>query len=157
MNAVAKPVQPASLSQIEADLSRHLASFYLLSSQYQKHEWLSEKPGTREFYRCFQQNRKNVEEGIASLSPRLSLLNHLGEERSDNAAYFFEEKESRLSLREMLRRDSMVERRVCLLLEHTLAKSLKLQDEKTACVVEELLQQARERLSLLKEHLALAG
>lgn len=157
MNAIAKPVQSTRLMQLEADLSRHLSSFYLLSSQYQKHEWLAEKPGSREYYRCFRQNRRSVEESIASLSRRLSYLSHSGEDKASGSAYFLEEKEGRLGLVDMLRRDCMIERRVCLLLEHTRAKAVTLGEDATAIVVEELIQQAEARLAALKEHLELAG
>ena len=157
MNAIAKPVQPSTPRlQIEADLNRHLSSFYLLSSQYQKHEWLAEKPGSREYYRCFRQNRRSVEESIASLSRRMSYFSHLGEAKTSSTAYFFEEKDRPLGLVEMLERDSMIERRVGLLLEHTRVKAMRLNDDATATVVAELIQQAEARLAALKEHLDMA-
>lgn len=101
-----------SAEQIIPLLDRHLASFFVLFHQYQKHHWLVEGPQFRDLHHFLEAGYNEVHKQLDAVAERITAIGGVPTSSPTNQeqlAYIDHEPEGIFRIRDMLRRD----RRAC--------------------------------------------
>lgn len=109
-NPINLPVESAR--KIIPQLDEHLASFFVLFHQYQKHHWLVEGPQFRDIHLFLEDNYNEVHKQLDAIAERITAIGGVptsSPSRQAQKAYIEHEPEGIYRIREMLQRDRTAE------------------------------------------------
>lgn len=109
--------------KIVPELDTHLASFFVLFHQYQKHHWLVEGPQFRDIHHFFEEGYTEIHKQLDAIAERITAIG--GVPTSSLAsqaelAYITHEPEGIFRIRDMLERDRAHEGEIAVRLRETI-------------------------------------
>ncbi|MEQ8316614.1 MAG: DNA starvation/stationary phase protection protein DpsA [Phycisphaerales bacterium] len=112
-----------SAKQIIPELDAHLASFFVLFHQYQKHHWLVEGPQFRDIHHFLEENYNEVHKQLDAIAERVTAIGGVptsSPTSQSKLAYIEHEPEGVFRIRDMLERDRSAEGHIAAKLRSTI-------------------------------------
>lgn len=109
-NPINLPMQAAK--KLVPQLDEHLASFFVLFHQYQKHHWLVEGPQFRDIHLFLEENYNEVHKQLDAIAERITAIGGVPTSSPSQQAkksYIEHEPEGIFRIRDMLERDRTAE------------------------------------------------
>ncbi|MEQ9096904.1 MAG: DNA starvation/stationary phase protection protein DpsA [Phycisphaerales bacterium] len=113
----------AAARKIIPELDGHLASFFVLFHQYQKHHWLVEGPQFRDIHLFLEDNYNEVHEQLDAIAERITAIGGVptsSPASQSKLAYIEHEPEGVFRIRDMLERDRTAEGHIAAKLRSTI-------------------------------------
>ncbi|MGL4611771.1 MAG: ferritin-like domain-containing protein [Trueperaceae bacterium] len=145
-NPVKLPEQ--TVQQLVPELDKHLASFFTLFHQYQKHHWLVKGPQYRDLHLFFKKNYEQVHEAADAIAERMTLLGGIPTSSPmefAKLAYVSHEPEGVFQARDMLERDRECEGTIAERLRKTIKTANDMEDYGTETLLKKILLEVEER------------
>lgn len=120
-NPVGLPREAAS--EIVPELDKHLAAFFVLFHQYQKHHWLVEGPQFRDVHHFLEEGYTEIHKQLDAIAERITAIGGVptsSPSAQAELAYIEHEPEGIFRLRDMLERDRQHERQIAIALRTTI-------------------------------------
>jgi len=113
----------AAAEKIIPELDRHLAAFFVLFHQYQKHHWLVEGPQFRDIHHFLEEGYTEIHKQLDAIAERITAIGGVPTSAPSSLAdlaYIEHEPEGIFRIRDMLERDRLHEGEIAASLRGTI-------------------------------------
>lgn len=134
--------------KILPELDAHLASFFVLFHQYQKHHWLVEGPQFRDIHHFLEEGYNEIHKQLDALAERMTALGGVPTSAPDaqvKLAYIEHETEGIFRIRDMLARDRVHEGEIAARLRDTIKLCTSQEDFGTETLLKGILLRVEDR------------
>lgn len=155
-NPINLPAEAAR--RIVPELDGHLASFFVLFHQYQKHHWLVEGPQFRDLHKFFEEHYNQVHGQLDAIAERITAIGGVptsGPAQQARLAYIEHEPEGIFRIRDMLERDRSAEGTIAERLRETIRVCTKEGDFGTETLLKGILLEVEDRAHHLDHFLGM--
>lgn len=144
------PIQlsKTAAEQIIPELDRHLAAFFVLFHQYQKHHWLVEGPQFRDIHHFLEDGYTEIHKQLDAIAERITAIGGVptsAPSAQADLAYIDHEPEGIFRIRDMLERDRLHEGEVAGSLRETIKLCTKNEDFGTETLLKGILLRVEDR------------
>ena len=129
-------------------LDEHLASFFVLFHQYQKHHWLVEGPQFRDLHHLLEESYNEVHKQLDAIAERITALGGVPTSSPSGqaeVAYIEHEPEGVFRIRDMLERDRHAEATIAARLRNTIKICTRHEDFGTETLLKGILVSVEDR------------
>lgn len=134
--------------KIIPELDAHLASFFVLFHQYQKHHWLVEGPQFRDLHHFLEDGYNEIHKQLDQIAERITAIGGVptsAPAAQADVAYIEHEPEGVFRIRDMLERDRMHEGDIATKLRSTISLCTSLEDFGTETMLKGILLRVEDR------------
>lgn len=138
----------SAATKIVPELDRHLASFFVLFHQYQKHHWLVEGPQFRDIHLFLEEGYTEIHEQLDAIAERITAIGGVPTSSpiaQAKLAYIEHEPEGIFRIRDMLERDRTQEGSLALQLRDTIRLCTQNDDFGTETLLKGILLKVEDR------------
>ena len=155
-NPINLPVEAAK--KIVPEMDAHLASFFVLFHQYQKHHWLVEGPQFRDIHLHLEESYDEVHEQLDAIAERITAIGGVPTSAPSSQAklsYIEHEPEGIFRIRDMLERDRTAEGTIAERLRSTIKLCTQNEDFGTETLLKGILLKVEDRAHHLDHFLGM--
>lgn len=137
-----------AVTQIVPELDTHLASFFVLFHQYQKHHWLVEGPQFRDIHLFLEEGYTEIQRQADQIAERITAIGGVptsAPSAQAKLAYISHEPEGIFRLRDMLKRDRLAEGDIATALRRTIKLCTSNEDFGTETLLKGILLKVEDR------------
>jgi len=134
--------------KIIPELDKHLATFFVLFHQYQKHHWLVEGPQFRDIHHFLEEGYTEIHKQLDAIAERITAIGGVptsAPAAQSALAYIEHEPEGIFRIRDMLERDRLHEGDIAGRLRETIKLCTELEDFGTETMLKGILLKAEDR------------
>jgi len=137
-----------SAEEIVPELDAHLASFFTLFHQYQKHHWLVEGPQFRDIHHHLEESYTQIHRDLDAIAERMTAIGGIptsAPSAQAKLAYIEHEAEGLFRIRDMLDRDRAAEGEIAKRLRETIKLCTANEDFGTETLLKRILLEVEDR------------